>query len=72
MKLKRLIFLMAVPLVAAMGGKPDGEADQRYVRGEVPAARAEAPAPAAPEKQACTIRTRRGAEVVEIEIPCTN
>lgn len=44
MKLKRLIFLMAVPLVAAMGGKPDGEADQRYVRGEVPAARAEAPA----------------------------
>ena len=44
MKLKRLIFLMAVPLVAAMGGKPDGEAGQRYVRGEVPAARAEAPA----------------------------
>lgn len=42
MKLKRLIFLGAVPLVAAMGGKPDGEADQRYVRGEVPAARSEA------------------------------
>ena len=44
MKLKRLIFLMVVPLVAAMGDKPDGEAEQRYVRGEVPAARAEAPA----------------------------
>ena len=44
MKLKRLIFLAMVPLVAAMGGKPDGEASQRYVRGEVPAARAEAPA----------------------------
>jgi len=24
------------------------------------------------EKQVCTIRTRRGAEVVEIPIPCTN
>ena len=44
MKLKRLIFLMVVPLVAAMGDKPDGEAEQRYVRGEVPAARAETPA----------------------------
>lgn len=44
MKLKRLIFLIAVPLVAAMGDKPDGEAGQRYVRGEVPAARSEAPA----------------------------
>ena len=46
MKLKRLIFLVMVPLVAAMGGKPEGEADARkpYVRGEVPAARAETPA----------------------------
>ncbi|KGJ03041.1 protein of unknown function [Paracoccus halophilus] len=45
MKLKRLIFLALVPLVAAMGGKPEGEADQsqRYVRGMVPAARSEAP-----------------------------
>ena len=51
MKLKRLIFLMAVPLVAAMGGKPDGEAEQRYVRGEVPAARAEAPARELPENE---------------------
>ena len=41
MKLKRLIFLMAVPLVAAMGPKPEGPADghRPYVRGEVPAAR---------------------------------
>ena len=45
------------------------EIDQNTLLG---IARAEAPAPAAPEKQACTIRTRRGAEVVEIEIPCTN
>ncbi len=51
MKLKRLIFLMAVPLVAAMGGKPDGEAEQRYVRGEVPAARAEAPARELPSNE---------------------
>ncbi|MDS9468437.1 DUF4174 domain-containing protein [Paracoccus sp. MBLB3053] len=41
MKLKRLIFLAMVPLVAAMGERPDPEADghQPYVRGEVPAAR---------------------------------
>jgi len=41
MKLKRLIFLAMVPLVAAMGSRPDGEADghRPYVRGEVPAAR---------------------------------
>jgi len=41
MKLKRLIFLMVVPLVAAMGPRPnaDGERHQPYVRGEVPAAR---------------------------------
>jgi len=41
MKLKRLIFLAMMPLVAAMGSRPDGEADghRPYVRGEVPAAR---------------------------------
>lgn len=47
MKLKRLIFLMAVPLLAAMGPKPEGAADghRPYVRGEVPAARTDVPAP---------------------------
>ena len=41
MKLKRLIFLIAVPLLAAMGPKPQGGTDghQPYVRSEVPAAR---------------------------------
>lgn len=41
MKLKRLVFLAMVPLVAAMGGRPQGEdgRHQPYVRGEVPAAR---------------------------------
>jgi pilus assembly protein CpaB len=29
-------------------------------------------APAQVEKEVCTIRTRRGAEVVELPIPCTN
>ena len=29
-------------------------------------------APEAEEEKVCTIRTRRGAEVVEIPIPCTN
>lgn len=42
MKLKRLIILAAVPLVAAMGGKPGPEAHQPYVRGEVPAAQTDA------------------------------
>ena len=32
----------------------------------------EAKAPAAPEEKVCTIRTRRGAEVVSLPIPCTN
>ncbi|WP_299557412.1 Flp pilus assembly protein CpaB [uncultured Sulfitobacter sp.] len=32
----------------------------------------EAKAPAAPEEKVCTIRTRRGAEVVNLPIPCTN
>ena len=45
------------------------EIDQNSLLG---IARAEAPAPKAVEKQICTIRTRRGAEVVEIPIPCTN
>ena len=44
MKLKRLFFMAMVPLVAAMGDTPGTEGDQRYIRGEVPAARAEAPA----------------------------
>jgi len=47
----------------------DIEIDQNALLG---IARAEAPAPKAPEKKVCTIRTRRGAEVVEIPIPCTN
>ena len=49
MKLKRLIILVVLPLVAAMGPKPEGEADghRPYVRGEVPAARDDAPAPGA-------------------------
>ncbi|SLN49598.1 Flp pilus assembly protein CpaB [Pseudooctadecabacter jejudonensis] len=32
----------------------------------------QAPAPQVEREQICTIRTRRGAEVVEIPIPCTN
>lgn len=41
MKLKRLIFLAMVPLVAAMGSRPEGEAgaQQPYVRDVVPAGR---------------------------------
>lgn len=39
-KLNRLIILAVVPLIAAMGAKPDGEGGhQPYVRGEVPAGR---------------------------------
>lgn len=33
---------------------------------------AEAPPPKAKQKEECTIRTRKGAEVIEIPIPCTN
>lgn len=33
---------------------------------------AAAPAPKAKQKEQCTIRTRKGAEVIEIPIPCTN
>lgn len=47
----------------------DIEIDQNSLLG---IARAEAPAPQVAEKKVCTIRTRRGAEVVEIPIPCTN
>ncbi|WP_323717348.1 DUF4174 domain-containing protein [Paracoccus aminovorans] len=56
MKLKRLIFLMVAPLLlAAMGPKPQGEAEghRPYVRGEVPAARDQgAAAPAGPAAEA--------------------
>lgn len=44
------------------------EVDQNALLGLV---EAETPQ-AIQEKEVCTIRTRRGAEVVEIEIPCTN
>lgn len=40
MKLNRLIILALVPLVAAMGERPEAGDTGRYVRGEVPAARA--------------------------------
>lgn len=44
------------------------EVDQASLLGIVE----QAPAPAIQAEQVCTIRTRRGAEVVEIPIPCTN
>ncbi|WP_375280311.1 Flp pilus assembly protein CpaB [Pseudooctadecabacter sp.] len=44
------------------------EVDQASLLGIVP----QAPAPQIEREQVCTIRTRRGAEVVEIPIPCTN
>ncbi|WP_298675357.1 Flp pilus assembly protein CpaB [uncultured Lentibacter sp.] len=44
------------------------EVDQNSLLGIV---KVQAPVEAAPE-EVCKIRTRRGAEVVEIEIPCTN
>ncbi|MDQ2092038.1 Flp pilus assembly protein CpaB [Marimonas arenosa] len=48
----------------------DIEIDQDTLLG---IARVEAPAPVVKEEEkVCTIRTRRGAEVVEIPIPCTN
>ncbi|WP_409567768.1 DUF4174 domain-containing protein [Paracoccus sp. (in: a-proteobacteria)] len=54
MKLKRLIFLAMVPLIAAMGPRPQGEADghRPFVRGEVPAAREEAAPFTHPKMQA--------------------
>ncbi|SDE48914.1 Flp pilus assembly protein CpaB [Limimaricola pyoseonensis] len=49
------------------------EVDQRSLLGIVEEEKVAEVAPApAPEPQVCTIRTRRGAEVVEIPIPCTN
>lgn len=44
------------------------EVDSRALLGVVE----QAPAPAAAEEKVCTIRTRKGADVVEIPIPCTN
>ncbi len=44
------------------------EVDQRKLLGIVE----EAPPPVEKEKRVCTIRTRRGAEVMDIPIPCTN
>ena len=44
------------------------EVDQASLLGMVRTA----PAPRAQEAEVCTIRTRRGADVVEIPIPCTN
>ncbi|MBE0552482.1 MAG: Flp pilus assembly protein CpaB [Rhodobacteraceae bacterium] len=44
------------------------EVDSRALLGVVE----QAPAPAAVEEKVCTIRTRKGADVVEIPIPCTN
>ena len=47
MKLKRLTIPLMVLLVAAMGPKPDGNAEgnRPYVRGEVPAAQSGTPTP---------------------------
>jgi pilus assembly protein CpaB len=47
------------------------EVDQRSLLGIVEEEEAVVAAPP-PEKEVCTIRTRRGAEVVEIPVPCTN
>lgn len=44
------------------------EVDQASLLGIIP----EAPVAAPQAEEVCTIRTRRGAEVVEIPIPCTN
>lgn len=44
------------------------EVDQRSLLGIT----AEAAPMAAPQRQVCTIRTRRGADMVELPIPCTN
>ncbi|RBI76959.1 Flp pilus assembly protein CpaB [Roseovarius sp. TE539] len=45
------------------------EVDQRRLLGIAEAA---PEAPEAPKKEVCTIRTRRGSEVIETQIPCTN
>ncbi|UFM63549.1 DUF4174 domain-containing protein [Paracoccus sp. MA] len=68
MKLKRLIFLAAVPLLAAMGPRPEGEADghRPYVRGEVPAARSEGTAaPAGPAERELTVLPAAEADPAE-------
>ncbi|RDD68405.1 DUF4174 domain-containing protein [Paracoccus versutus] len=64
MKLKRLILLVVVPLVAAMGPRPEGEADghRPYVRGEVPAARSETGTPTRPETPAGELTVLPAAE----------
>lgn len=69
MKLKRLIFLAMVPLVAAMGPKPEGEADghRPYVRGEVPAARSESDAPARSDRSAAELTVLPAAEAEPAE-----
>ena len=61
---------LAMSLVG-VGDETDGalvEVDSKALLGVVEAA----PTAQAPEAQVCTIRTRKGAEVVEIPIPCTN
>ena len=60
--------------LSLVGAEDDGiagaiEVDQRDLLGiieEAPVEQAEV------QKEVCTIRTRRGADVVEIPIPCTN
>ncbi|MCP1169057.1 Flp pilus assembly protein CpaB [Limimaricola litoreus] len=47
------------------------EVDQRSLLGIIPEAAPQVAA-APPEPEVCSVRTRRGAEVVEIAIPCTN
>lgn len=47
------------------------EVDQSSLLGIIPEAAPQAVA-APPEPEVCSVRTRRGAEVVEIAIPCTN
>lgn len=49
------------------------EVDERDLLGiGEPTQTALAPAPQQPRKQQCTIRTRRGGDVIETPIPCTN
>ena len=58
----------ALVLLVALSGC-SVEIDQQQLLG---IQQAQVAAPEAPKEQVCTIRTRRGAEVVEIPIPCTN
>ena len=59
--------------LSLVGAGDDAELDEIEVN-QVSLLGLSAPAPiaAAPEERVCTIRTRRGAEVVAIPIPCTN